>query len=80
MKKEMSVRQIYDDFISKTILTDDEMKVLVMYIKGDSIVKISSELNQSTATISRTIASLKEKYKRYKTLEIAKLILLEESK
>ena len=76
MKKELANKQIYDDFISKTILNDNEKDVLVRYIKGDSIVKISTETQQSTATVSRIIAKIKEKYDNYKRMEIAKLLIL----
>lgn len=77
MKKELSVKQIYDDFISKTILNEIEEKILIKYIKNESIVKIADDLSVSTATISRTIAKLKEKYANYKKLELAKLLLLQ---
>ena len=30
MKKELSVKQIFDDFISKTILNDTERDILIM--------------------------------------------------
>ena len=75
MKKELSAKPIFDDFKSKVILTDLEVEVLTRYIKGNSIVKIADEVKQSTSTISRTIANLKEKYDNYKKLEIAKLML-----
>lgn len=77
MKKELSVKQIFDDFISKTILNDIERDILIKYIKNESIVKISEDLSISTATVSRTIADLKEKYENYKRLELAKLLLLQ---
>lgn len=76
MKKELSVKQIFDDFIDKTILNDIEKEVLIKYVKNESIVKIASDLTMSTATISRIIAELKEKYQNYKKLELAKLLLL----
>lgn len=76
MRKELSVKQIFDDFVSKTILNDDEIEILVKYIKKESIVKIANDTKQSTATISRVIAELKTKYDNYKKLEIAKLLLL----
>lgn len=75
MKKELAIKQIRDDFMLKTILTDKEQEVLVRYIRGDSIVKIANETTQGTATVSKTIAQLKIKYKIYKELEIAKLQL-----
>lgn len=80
MKKELANKQIFDDFISKTILTDNEKDVLVRYIKNDSIVKMASDTKQGTTTISRTIASVKEKYCKYKELELAKLMLLFDKK
>lgn len=76
MKKELANKPIYDDFLSKTILTDNEKDIVVRYIRNDSIVKIAEDTNQGTTTVSRTIASVKEKYKNYKKLEIAKLMLL----
>ena len=76
MKKELSVKQIFDDFNNKTILNDIEKNVLIKYIKNESIVKISSDLALSTATVSRIIAELKIKYNNYKKLELAKLLLL----
>lgn len=76
MKKELANKQIYDDFTSKTILTDNEKDILIRYIRNDSIVKMADDTLQGTTTISRTIASLKEKYINYKKLELAKLMLL----
>ena len=76
MKKELSVKQIFDDFTSKTILNDDEKEVLIRYIKNESIVKMADEMKLGTTTISRIIAELKEKYNNYKKLELAKLQLL----
>lgn len=76
MKKELAIKQIFNDFVSKTILTEREQEVLIKYVKGDSIVKIANDTAQSTATVSKIIAQIKEKYKCYKKLEIAKLQLL----
>ena len=73
MKHELSLKQIFDDFTDKTIMSNDEVEVLIMYVKGDSIVKIPDETCQSTASVSRIIAELKEKYKNYKKVQVAKL-------
>lgn len=73
MKKELSIKQIYDDFISKVILNDNEKEILIKYIKNESIIKIADETKQSTATISRIIFRIKKKYEKYKELELAKL-------
>ena len=80
MKKDLAIKQIYDDFTDKIMLSDNEKDVLQRYIKNDSIVKIANDTTQGTATISRIIASIKEKYDNYKKLEIAKLMLLTNKK
>lgn len=77
MKKELSIKQIYDDFTSKTILNNIEKDILIRYIKNESIVQISTELSISTATVSRIIFDIKEKYNNYKKLELIKLKLLQ---
>lgn len=72
MIKELSNKIIYDDFISKTMLTDDELNILKCLLKKYSIVKITQELNMSDRTIFRIKKDIKEKYKNYKVIEIAK--------
>ena len=72
MVKELSNKIIFDDFVNKTILTSDELKILEMLIKKCSIIKISSELSMSDRNVSRIIKDLKIKYKNYKKLELAK--------
>lgn len=76
MKKELCIKQIYDDFINKITLSDSELEVLLLYIKDYSILKIADKTMQSTATVSRIIADIKEKYNNYKKLEIEKLKIL----
>lgn len=76
MKKQLAIKQIYDDFTSKIILTDNEKVILDLYIKNESIVKIATITSQSTSSVSRTIADLKDKFTNYKKLELAKLLLL----
>lgn len=80
MKKELCIRQIYDDFINKVILTEQEIEVLNLYIKNYSLLKIADETKQGTATVSRIIADLKDKYNNYKKLEIEKLKIFDKSK
>lgn len=73
MKKELCIKQIYQDFISKIILTEQEKEVLDLYLKDYSILKMADKTNQGTATISRIICSIKQKYDNYRKLEIEKL-------
>lgn len=55
MKKDLSIKQIYDDFILKVTLDEDEIKVLDMYIKNYSYVQMSLALNISERNISRML-------------------------
>ena len=80
MKKVLAIKEIREDFINKVMLSKNEIDILERYIKNDSIVKMAEDTKQGTATISRIIASIKEKYEDYKKLEIAKLILFTKKK
>ena len=78
MKRELAIKQLYDDFIVKVILTDNEKDILDRYIQRDTYVKIAIDTSQSYSSVSRTIADLKVKYETYKKLELTKLILFKE--
>lgn len=73
MKKDLCIKQIYDDFLDKVILLDIEKQVLDLYIRNESIIKIADIISQGTSNVSRIIAELKTKYDKYKKLEMAKL-------
>ncbi|MBR6907733.1 hypothetical protein IKN40_04505 [bacterium] len=76
MKKELANEWLRNDFINKTILSERELDVLLLYVKGETIVKIADTTGQGTATVSVIIAQLKQKYEIYKQLELTKLQLL----
>ena len=76
MKKELCIKQIYDDFLSKVALSEMEKQVLDLYISNVSIVKMADITSQGTSTISRIIAEIKDKYNIYKKLEISRLEIL----
>ena len=73
MIKELSSKIIYEDFINKTFLTEDEKIVLDMFIIKESVVKIGQEINMSERNVSRIIKTLKKKYDNYKKIQIAML-------
>ena len=73
MKRELSISQIYNDFINKVLLTDEELKVLDMFIKNYSYVKIGNELGMSDRNVGRIVNALKQKYEIYKKLEVARI-------
>lgn len=76
MVKALSNQIIYDDFVKKTILTEEEQKILDMLLKRYSIIKISQEVCMSDRNVSRIIKTLKEKYNNYKNIELAKIDIL----
>jgi hypothetical protein len=76
MKKELCIKQIYDDFLNKVSLSEMEKQVLDLYISNVSIVKMADITSQGTSTISRIIAEVKCKYNIYKKLEISRLEIL----
>lgn len=78
MKKELANKLLRDDFIEKTILSDREVEVLLLYVKGESIIKIADVTKQGTATVSSVILQLKQKYRIYKEFELTKLRLFQQ--
>ena len=80
MKRELCIKQIFDDFVSKTILSDKEKDILIRYIKNDSIIKIADDTMYGTATISRIISEIKIKYENYRKLEMEKLMIFTNKK
>ena len=77
MKEDLSIKQLYEDFIIKVTLTENEKDILDRYIRGDTYVNMSMETQQSYSNVSRTITDIKKKYEIYKQLELLKLNLLQ---
>lgn len=73
MIKELCNKVIYDDFCSKVVLTDEESKILNLLLKKETIIKIADTMGMSDRNVSRIIKELKEKYRVYRKLEVAKL-------
>lgn len=73
MIKELSNSIIYNDFISKVKLTEDETKILNMMILKYSVIKMSQEAIMSDRNVLRIKKDIKEKYYIYKKIEMAKL-------
>lgn len=76
MKEVLAINVIKKDFIDRVCLNEEELKILDMYINGDSYVKIGMKVNMSERNVGRIISNIKEKYNHYKEMEIAKLNLL----
>ena len=76
MVKALSNQVVYEDFVKKTVLTEEEQKILNMLLKKYSIIKISQEMCMSDRNVSRIIKILKQKYNDYKIIELAKIDVL----
>lgn len=77
MVEKLKVKAIYNDFLSSVTLTEEQIKILDMMIKKETIVKISMEVGMSQRTVGYEIRKIKDLYNNYLELEIAKLKLLE---
>lgn len=76
MVKKLKIKAIYNDFVEKVSLTEEQIKILNMLINNDSITKISMEIGVSTRTINYEIRKLKDLYDNYMKIEVSKLIVL----
>lgn len=76
MIRKLQIKAIYDDFLSNVDLTDEQIKLLNMYIKRETRVKISMELGMSERTVGNEIIKLKKLFNDYCDLQVSKAILL----
>lgn len=76
MVEKLKIKEIYNDFIKNVSLTDEQIKILDMLINKESIVKISMEIGVSERTVGYEIRKLKDLYKDYCSLQLAKAMLL----
>ena len=63
MIEKLKINYIYNDFISSVSLTDEQIKILNMYIKRETRYKISTVIGVSERTIGNEIIKLKKLYK-----------------
>ena len=76
MIEKLKVNALYDDFVSKVKLTDEQKRILDMMINKDTIVKMSLEIGVSTSTIDKEVRKIKNLYNKYLQIEIIKMISL----
>ena len=76
MIEKLKINALYDDFVNKVKLTDEQKRILDMMINKDTIVKMSLEIGVSQRTINYEIKKIKELYKNYLQIEITKMISL----
>ena len=76
MIEKLKIKAIYDDFINNVSLTEEQLKILDMLLKKDSIVKISMEIGASQRTIGYEIRKLKDLFNKYYELQLYKTMIL----
>ena len=76
MIEKLKIKAIYDDFLKNVNLSDEQIKILDMLIKKESIVKISMEIGMSKRTVSYEIKKIKLLYEDYYKLQLSKALLL----
>lgn len=76
MYEKLKIKAIYDDFLDKVQLSEEQIKILNMLINRDKIIKIAMELGVSERTVKYEIQKIKKLYNNYMELEIARLLIL----
>lgn len=76
MVEKLKIKVIYDDFIKSISLTDEQIRILNMYIKKESTVKIAMEIGVSARTITYEIKKIKNLYQDYVFMQTWKTLLL----
>ena len=64
MVEKLRIKAIYDDFLSKTNLTDEQIKIIDKLLKKETLVKISMDLGMSKRTASYEIKKIKDLEKK----------------
>ena len=76
MVEKLRIKALYDDFVNKVNLTDEQKRILNMMLKKDTIVKMSLEIGVSERTIKYETKKIKNLYNNYLQMEITKMISL----
>lgn len=76
MIRKLQVKAIYNDFLKNVSLTEEQIKLLNMYINRETRTKISMELGMSERTVGNEINKIKKLYEDYYNLQLSKTILL----
>ena len=76
MIEKLKIKAIYDDFVSKVRLNEEQKKILNMMLNRDKIVKMSLEIGVSERTIKYEIKKIKTLYNNYLQMEMTKMISL----
>lgn len=76
MVEKLRIKALYNDFVNKVNLTDEQKHILDMMINKDTRIKMSFEIGVSERTIKYEIKKIKQLYNNYLQMEITKMISL----
>lgn len=76
MVEKLKLKVIYDDFIRNVALTDEQIRILNMYLNKDTTVKIAMEIGVSPRTITYELKKIKQLYQDYIFMQTWKALLL----
>jgi len=76
MIEKLKIKEIYDDFTSKILLTDRQIEILEMLLRDKSTTQISIELCICERTIIYEKRAIEKLYKQYMKNEISKIVNL----
>lgn len=77
MIESLRIKAIYDDFLDKVSLNEEQIAIINKLIDKDNITKISIDLQRSERTIGYEINKIKKLYEKYRNFEVMKANLLE---
>lgn len=78
MYEKLKIKAIYNDFVENVKLTEEQRKILDMWLNKESIVKISMEIGISQRTVGYEIKKLKRLYEQYYQMQLFRLFMLME--
>lgn len=76
MQEKLKIKAIYDDFLNNVALTEEQIKILNMWLNKDSMVKMSEEMNMSERAVGYEIRKIKDLFDDYYKVVLTKAFLL----
>jgi len=76
MYQKLKIKPIYDDFLKNVTLTEEQIKILDMWLNKDSLIKIGEVIGVSDRTAGAEIRKLKNLFCDYYNWTIYKASIL----
>ena len=77
MQEKLKIKAIYDDFLKNVALTEEQIKILNMWLNKDSMVKISQEMSMSERSVGYEIRKIKNLFEDYYKVIMTKALSLQ---